>query len=417
MLVRRALALLDPRPGERVADFFCGLGNFTLPIARRGAHGRSASKAAPRSCGARRRTPRATASQRARAFRVGEPVRGHARERRGARSARQGAGRSAARRRDRARQGAAAATARRRASSTSRAARRRSRATPRCWCTTTATRSRPRASSTCSRTPRTSSRSRCSSADGVRGRQRTNAASATTASTAITPNVIVVPRSRPADVPDVRASPYACAMRAATSAMPQPFSSDPARASELRDEHQDQRQRHVLDRVAVDADRAREAAVAAVAEPGLGRPAQHDHAQRQREHDQRAERRVEPGDRHFQQHGSPAALIRALRTVGGTRGARGAGTPQSRGDAPFGAASVPPCLIVAVRGSAAARARRRELRSLASPCSRRRSRLRVPRSFGLVDPRHLDRLEDLLAAALRVVGEARQRAHPARAGR
>ena len=38
VLVRRALALLDPRPGERVADFFCGLGNFTLPIARRGAY-------------------------------------------------------------------------------------------------------------------------------------------------------------------------------------------------------------------------------------------------------------------------------------------------------------------------------------------------------------------------------------------
>ena len=37
MLVRRAIRLLDPQPGERIADFFCGLGNFTLPIARRGA--------------------------------------------------------------------------------------------------------------------------------------------------------------------------------------------------------------------------------------------------------------------------------------------------------------------------------------------------------------------------------------------
>jgi len=37
-LVRRAIALLDPRSGERAADFFCGLGNFTLPIARRGAN-------------------------------------------------------------------------------------------------------------------------------------------------------------------------------------------------------------------------------------------------------------------------------------------------------------------------------------------------------------------------------------------
>jgi 23S rRNA (uracil1939-C5)-methyltransferase len=37
LLVSRALALLDPRPGERITDFFCGLGNFTLPIARSGA--------------------------------------------------------------------------------------------------------------------------------------------------------------------------------------------------------------------------------------------------------------------------------------------------------------------------------------------------------------------------------------------
>ena len=36
LLVRRAMQLLDPRPGERIADLFCGLGNFTLPIARSG---------------------------------------------------------------------------------------------------------------------------------------------------------------------------------------------------------------------------------------------------------------------------------------------------------------------------------------------------------------------------------------------
>ena len=37
VLVRRAMTLLDPQPGERIADMFCGLGNFTLPIARSGA--------------------------------------------------------------------------------------------------------------------------------------------------------------------------------------------------------------------------------------------------------------------------------------------------------------------------------------------------------------------------------------------
>ena len=38
MLVRRAIGLLEPARGEAIADFFCGLGNFSLPIARRGAN-------------------------------------------------------------------------------------------------------------------------------------------------------------------------------------------------------------------------------------------------------------------------------------------------------------------------------------------------------------------------------------------
>ena len=37
VLVKRAVDLLDPQPGERVADLFCGLGNFSLALARRGA--------------------------------------------------------------------------------------------------------------------------------------------------------------------------------------------------------------------------------------------------------------------------------------------------------------------------------------------------------------------------------------------
>jgi len=36
VLVRRAITLLEPRAGERVGDMFCGLGNFSLAIARRG---------------------------------------------------------------------------------------------------------------------------------------------------------------------------------------------------------------------------------------------------------------------------------------------------------------------------------------------------------------------------------------------
>src|SRR5690606_35883377 len=35
VLVSRALALLEAGPHDRVADLFCGLGNFTLPLATR----------------------------------------------------------------------------------------------------------------------------------------------------------------------------------------------------------------------------------------------------------------------------------------------------------------------------------------------------------------------------------------------
>ncbi len=37
VLVARALRLLDVQPGDRVADLFCGLGNFTLPLATQAA--------------------------------------------------------------------------------------------------------------------------------------------------------------------------------------------------------------------------------------------------------------------------------------------------------------------------------------------------------------------------------------------
>src|SRR5690606_16472668 len=38
LMVERAVTYLEPSTNDRVLDLFCGLGNFSLPLARRGAH-------------------------------------------------------------------------------------------------------------------------------------------------------------------------------------------------------------------------------------------------------------------------------------------------------------------------------------------------------------------------------------------
>ena len=55
VLVARALRLLDVQRDERVIDWFCGLGNFTLPLATPGARG--AGHRGQRGAGAARARP------------------------------------------------------------------------------------------------------------------------------------------------------------------------------------------------------------------------------------------------------------------------------------------------------------------------------------------------------------------------
>ena len=162
VLVSRAVRLLDPQPGERIADLFCGLGNFSLPIARARRAGDRLRRQRARWSSARARE-RAAQRPACAQFEVAEPVQASdlARLRAASTSCsstRRAKARSSWSRRCRTRL-AAAHRLRLLRPGDARARRRRpgphARASgwPR------------RAWSTCSRTPRTSRASRCSSAE------------------------------------------------------------------------------------------------------------------------------------------------------------------------------------------------------------------------------------------------------------
>ncbi len=112
VLVSRALRLLDVQKTERVIDWFCGLGNFTLPLATQarevlGIEGSETLVARSRENYASQSGPNAGwQSAGSYRFRSAQPVRDDARDAGGRWRGRQVAGRSAARRRFCAGQGA-----------------------------------------------------------------------------------------------------------------------------------------------------------------------------------------------------------------------------------------------------------------------------------------------------------------------
>jgi 23S rRNA (uracil1939-C5)-methyltransferase len=144
----RAAACWTCRPDERVIDWFCGLGNFTLPLATRRARC-WASRAARPWWRARATTRGQRPGRTRRPVRGAQPVRDDRRRSGAYGPADKLAGRPAARRRLRAGQGPGrparhrpALGAAAGASSTSAATRPRWRATPACWCTRPATAAR-----------------------------------------------------------------------------------------------------------------------------------------------------------------------------------------------------------------------------------------------------------------------------------